>query len=89
MNESKIKFLPFEEMKYGDYEVAVDDVSVQYVQASDCTEEEDGTQTITISTRNNGVSRFLHLKTGSEGWSFSDIEELEALIEDFKKRCYL
>lgn len=86
MDENEIKILPIEEMEYGNYEIAVDDVSVQYVQTSDCTEEDGGTQTITISTRNNGVARFLNIKTGEEGWSFCN-KELEQLIEDFKKRC--
>jgi len=86
MKDNKTKIIPIEQMNYGDYEIAVDDCSVTYVQGSDCTEQE-GTQTITISTRNNGIARFLNIKTGEEGWSISDTCELEDLIEDFKKRC--
>lgn len=82
----KNSILPIEDMNYEDYQVAVDDVSVTYVQSNDCTEEY-GTQTITISTRNNGVARFLNIKTGDEGWSINDTNDLIQLINDFKKRC--
>ncbi len=70
---------------YEDGQIGIDDISVQYVQTGDCTENEDNVQTITISTRNNGVGRFLNIKT--DGWSFDSIEELEEIINDFKKRA--
>lgn len=76
-------------MSYKDGEIAIDDISVTYIQQNDCTEEE-GTQVITISTRNNGVARFINIKTPEkEGWSISDIEELKFLVNDFKKRANL
>ena len=81
----RLELLPIEKMEYKDSQVAIDDVSIDYVQSSDCTEEE-GAQVITISTRNNGVARFLNIKTGEEGWSFCDIDELAKLINDFKQR---
>ena len=87
MENNKTKIIPIEHMHYGDYEIAIDDCSVTYVQTSDCTEEEGGVQTITISSRNNGIARFLNIKTGPEGWSISDSEELELIIKDFEKRC--
>jgi hypothetical protein len=82
------KILPIENMSYKSSEIAVDDVSVTYVQTNDCTED-DGAQSITLSTRNNGVARFLNIKTEREGWSFENIEDLEILIEDFKRRALL
>jgi len=84
--DNNIDIIPIEKMHYEDRQVAIDDCSVQYIQSSDCTEEE-GAQSITISTRNNGIARFLNIKTGQEGWSISDIGELEKIIEDFKERC--
>ena len=72
------------EFDYKDQQVAIDDISVTYVQSNDCTEE-DGAQEITISTRNNGVARFLHIKT--DNWSFDSLEELMKLLEDFIKRA--
>ena len=74
------------EFKYGDNQIAIDEVSITYVQSNDCTEEE-GAQSITISARNNSAARFLNIKT--ESWSLDSIDELKDLIEDFKKRALL
>jgi len=82
----KTNILPIEKINYKDWEIGVDDVSVTYVQASDCTEK-DGAQSITISTRNNGIARFLNIKTGEEGWSINNVQDLEKLIKDFKRRA--
>lgn len=82
----KTNILPIEKINYKDWEIGVDNVSVTYVQASDCTEE-DGAQSITISTRNNGIARFLNIKTGEEGWSINNVQDLEKLIKDFKRRA--
>lgn len=77
----------YEDFKFEDEHIGVDDVSVTYLQNSDCTEEDGNVQSITISTRNNGVGRFINIKT--ENWSFDDINELEELIKDFKQRAGL
>ena len=84
----QIKILPIEKTKYGDNEVAINDISVTYVQTSDWTEEE-GCQTLTLSTRNHGVARFLNINTGPEGWSINGIDDLKMVIDDFKKRALL
>jgi len=78
----------FENMEYRDDEICIDDVSISYVQASDCTEEE-GAQEMTISSRNNGVGRFINIKTGPEGWSINKIDDLVQIINDFKQRALL
>ena len=67
--------------------VAVDDVCVKYMQNPDCTETDDEPQVIEISTRNNGVARFINIKT--ENWSISNIDELIEIIKDFSKRAGL
>ena len=69
-----------------DGEVFIEEASITYYQNPDCTEDADkvGYQGITISTRDNGVANFLHIKT--DGWSIDGIEDLKALINDFKKR---
>lgn len=80
------KILPIDsdEFKYESQQIGIDEVSIQYVQSNDCTEEE-GAQTITVSTRNNGVKRFINIKTGEEGFSIDDPEELVEIINHFKK----
>lgn len=82
-------FVPFEEIKYVDNEIGVDDVSVTYSQNSDNSglDGEEEVQTITISTRNNGVARYINFK--SDSWSISNINEFRALFEDFIKRAFL
>lgn len=79
----------YEDYHFDDNIIGIDDVSITYLQNSDCSGEdgEDDVQSITISTRNNGCARFINIKTDS--WSISDIDELEKLIEDFKKRAEL
>lgn len=79
----------YEDFQFEDELVGVDEVSITYLQNSDCSGEDgkDNVQSITMSTRNNGCSRFINIKTDS--WSISDIDELIKLIKDFKKRAEL
>ena len=77
----------YEDFKFEDGHIGIDNVSITYLQNNDCTEEEGNVQSITISTRNNGIGRFINIKT--ENWSFDNINELEELIKDFKQRAGL
>ena len=77
----------YEDFKFEDGHIGIDDVSVTYLQNSDCTEEDENVQSITISTRNNGIGRFINIKT--ENWSFDKVDELVEIIEDFEKRAGL
>ena len=85
---SKILAIDSDKFKYESQQIGIDEVSIQYVQSNDCTEEE-GAQTITVSTRNNGVNRFINIKTGEEGFSIDNLEELVEIINDFKNRSGL
>ena len=80
---------PYENFEFEDNLIGVDDVSVKYLQNTDCSGDdgEESVQSITISTRNNGCARFINIKT--ESWSIGDIDELVKLLEDFKKRSGL
>ena len=79
----------YEDFKFEDELIGIDDVSITYLQNSDCSGEDgkEDVQSITISTRNNGCARFINIKT--ESWSINDIDELVKLLEDFKKRSGL
>ena len=85
--ERDLNIVPLEKCKFTDNEICVDDISVIYSQNGDCTESTDEAQDITISTRNNGMSRFIHIQTGENGWSIDDTSDLVKIIEDFKKRA--
>jgi len=70
-----------------DGSIFIDDANITYAQTGDCVNNDP--QAITISAINNGVARFLNIKTEENGWSFNDIEDLEKLIDDFKNRVKL
>lgn len=83
---SRVTIVPIEdERAYKDNIVAIDDVSITYVQSNDCTESEDDVQELTITTRNNGCVRFLNIKT--DNWSIEDANELVDIINNFKKQA--
>lgn len=67
-------------------EVLLDEITCKYMQDPDCTEDRDGDpQTLTLSTRDGGGGKFVHIKT--EGWSIDqDSNDLMDIINDFKKR---
>ena len=74
------------ESKSVDNLITVDDVSVTYVKSQDCTEREDCVQTMVVSSRNNGIARFINIKTGKNGWSICEVDELKEILADFCKR---
>ena len=72
-----------------DNEILLDSISCTYVQNPDCTEDrnESDPQEITLSSRDGGGGKFIHIKTN--GWSIegSDLgSDLIPLLEDFKRR---
>ncbi len=75
-----------EEENEREMNVGIDELTINYVQNGDCTEN-DNVQQITISARNNGLARFVNIKTDS--WSIESEEDLANLIRDFKKRAEL
>ena len=68
-----------------DDEVLVNQVTIKYVQNPDCTEDRDRDwQELIVSTRDNGVAKFLNIKT--ENWSIDNADSLKDVIEDFCRR---
>lgn len=82
-----MKIVEVDNCNYEDGEVQVQDVTVEYTQTGDCTENRDDMQSIVISTRNNGMARFINIKT--ENWSIDNADVLVKLIEDFSRRAGL
>ena len=63
-----------------DDEILIDEVSMTYVQNPDCTEDrDDDWQKFILTTRDNGVAKFLNLKA-------ENTEDIVAVIENYKKR---
>lgn len=80
------KIIPYENLGgVDDGNIVVDGVSVTYSQGGD-SEEGDG-ELLTVSTGNNGIARYIVLKT--ERWCISDVDELIGILEDFKQRAQL
>ena len=71
-----------------DEEILLEEISMTYYQNPDCTEDRDGDpQSITLSSRDGGGGKFIHVKTN--GWSIcgDNLEDdLIPLIKDFKHR---
>ena len=81
-----MKIVPYES-PHDDDTVSVDTVTVTYTQSCYCTESTGLIQTITLSTRNNGMARFIHVQT--EGWSISSPDEMTAILANFQIRAGL
>lgn len=62
--------------------ILLDQISGTYLQDNDCTENSDGLQSITLSTRDGGGGKFINIKT--ESWSLDDPEDLVKLLNHFK-----
>ena len=68
-----------------DDQVMLNEAIITYVQNPDCTEDRDGDwQKLTISIRDNGVTKFLNIKT--DNWSLDNAESLCDVIKDYCKR---
>ena len=88
----RINIVPYEEAtinergKWNDETVVINEVSIEYLQNTDCSGNDgnEDVQALKITARNNGVERFLNIKTNS--WSIDSADELKAIIEDFKHR---
>ena len=83
--DRKMTIVPFEKAKFKDDEVYFDEVTSSFYQNGDCTEDRDDYQKITVSTRNNGIARFINIKTEGNGWSISDANDLVQLIKKFEE----
>lgn len=68
-----------------DNQVLLFESTMTYVQNPDCTEDRDSDwQKLTISTRDNGVDKFLNIKT--DNWSLDNAKSLCDIIKDYCKR---
>ena len=72
-----------------DDEILLEEIICTYVQNPDCTEDRENgePQSITISSRDGGGGKFIHIKT--DGWSINGDNlknDLIPLIRDFKHR---
>ena len=69
-------------------EILLEEISCTYIQEPDCTEsKDDEPQEITLSSRDGGGGKFIHIKTSGGSICGDNLEEdLIPLINDFKHR---
>ena len=71
----------------GKDQILLEEITCKYYQNPDCTEDREAEpQELILSTRDGGGGKFLHIKTGSNGWSITTGEEFLKIIKDFSKR---
>ena len=73
---------PIDNCDYKDDEIYIDESSITYVQNGDCSSAD--VQSITLSTDNNGSSRYIWFRT--DRWAISDIDDLIKILKDFQVR---
>lgn len=88
-----INIVPYEDASFNedcsrweDGTVVIDEISIKYLQNSDCSGDDgnEEVQELTLTARNNGIARFINIKTDS--WSIDSVDELKTIIEDFEHR---
>lgn len=83
-----MKITSFEKGVGEDKEVVyVDDVEIQYCQPPDDNIDNDEVQVLTVKSVNYGGGRYLAISTPI--WSFEKINDLIAVLKDFKKRALI
>ena len=71
-------------------EIAIYKVKITYCQELDCCQSakdySEELQYLTLESDDGGGGKFIRMKVGDSGWSFSTIKDLEEVLADFKKR---
>ena len=71
-------------------EIAIYKVKITYCQELDCCQSvkdyPEELQYLTLESDDGGGGKFIRMKVGDSGWSFSTIKDLEEVLADFKKR---
>ena len=83
MSENKIEY----GFPTAENEVTINEISAKYVQEKDGCDGGDDLQELSIITQDAGGGVYYVIET--QRWAFNDVEELVAVIEDFKNRLKL
>ena len=71
-------------------EIAIYEAKITYCQELDCCQSVEDypeeLQYLTLESDDGGAGKFIRMKVGDSGWSFSTIKDLEEVLADFKKR---
>ena len=84
----KEEIVSYENLDYKkENQIWINEVSVSYYQNGDCTESEGDCQRLIVTSRNNGMARFINIKTDENGWSVDSSDGIKMVLEDFCKRA--
>lgn len=71
----------------GKEQILLEEITCKYLQDADCTEDQDESQEIILSSRDGGGGKFINIQTKSWSITGDDFEkEIIPLLKDFKAR---
>lgn len=66
--------------------ITLDEVKVTYAQDTDCTQDNDDCQVLTLEAVDGGGGMFYRMTTNQKGWSFDKIDSLIEVLKNFKDK---
>lgn len=64
--------------------ITLEEVKVTYTQDTDCTQDNDDCQVLTLEAVDGGGGMFYRMTTNQKGWSFDKIDSLIEVLKNFK-----
>ena len=66
--------------------ITLEEVKVTYTQDTDCTQDNDDCQVLTLEAVDGGGGMFYRMTTNQKGWSFDKIDSLIEVLKNFKDK---
>lgn len=64
--------------------ITLEEVKVTYTQDTDCMQDNDDCQVLTLEAVDGGGGMFYRMTTNQKGWSFDKIDSLIEVLKNFK-----
>ena len=66
--------------------ITLEEVKATYTQDTDCMQDNDDRQVLTLETVDGGGGMFYRMTTNQKGWSFDKIDSLIEVLKNFKDK---
>ena len=66
--------------------ITLEEVKVTYTQDTDCMQDNDDWQVLTLEAVDGGGGMFYRMTTNQKGWSFDKIDSLIEVLKNFKDK---
>ena len=66
--------------------ITLEEVKVTYTQDTDCMQDNDDCQVLTLEAVDGGGGMFYRMTTNQKGWSFDKIDSLIEVLKNFKDK---